>query len=414
MNTYRKTKITIDIVAYASLLISSFWGLFMIAPSSIKAIFSLCMWTSFIVFPYILVRKNDFTRIGNFFLIVLIIMAVLQILRTAVNTDSSLYEVGNKWLTLFGNEYTALLMLPPLFSYLGTLKCSVNILMRMTYIYLLIGLILSVFMKFPLGILAIYTMIFYPYVNRKYRILIFIGIAETIIKAITGENPSRMYIIILGFSICSYFLVYIVKRKIIMKILATMIIIAPFLMFIPILDVSKQSETMFQKLQQYILVKSNDSDLSNDTRTFLYVEMAEDLTATDSWLLGKGAFSRYDSMFFSQSSKENVGRISSEVPFLNYLLRGGICYVIIYFGLLIYAVYNGIWKGKNKFVRSIAIIILGWYFNSFIGDITGCRFYHLAFFLLLGCCLSRKWLNYDDCEIGNILSVNENRHFILS
>lgn len=403
MNTYSKTKYSMRIVAYVSLFISSFWGLYFMAPSSVKALYSMCMWISFAIFPYILIKHNDFTKIGNYFLVTLIVMAVVQILRTVLNTDPALYALGNKWVTLFGNEYTALLMLPPLFTYIGTLNYGVILLKKTTYSYLIVGLVLSVFMMYPLGILSIFTIVFYPYVNKKFRMLIIISVIEAFISATIGENPSRMNFIIIGFALCSYVLVYIVKNLKFLKIFSVVIIILPLFLFVPILNFASQDDTTFQKIQKYIMEESNDESLSTDTRTFLYQEMAEDLTATDSWLLGKGAFSRYYSAFFDDSSIGRFGRLSSEVPFLNYLLHGGICYVIVYFGLLIYAIYLGIWKGKNKFVKSIAIIASGWYFNSFVGDITGCKFYHLAFFALLGCCLSHKWLNSTDEDINFII-----------
>lgn len=403
MSTLSKTRNSIRIVAYATLFISAFWGLYSMAPSSAKAIYSMSMWINFAMFPYVLIKYNNFTKTGNYILTALVIMAVLQILRAALNSDPSLYTLGNKWFTLFGNEYTSLLMLAPLFTYMGTLSYGVIILKKTTYSYLIIGLVLSVFMKYPLGMLSIFTIVFYPYVNKKFRILIIIAIVEAFIKATTGNNPTRMYIIIIGFALCCYALVYIVKKIKLLKLFSAVVIISPLMLFVPILNFANQDETTFQKIQEYIMQESNNENLSTDTRTFLYIEMAEDLTKSNSWLFGKGAFSIYHSVFFDNASTRRFGRLSSEVPFLNYLLRGGICYVIAYFGLLIYAIYLGIWKGKNKFVKSIAIIVSGWYFNSFIGDITGCRYYHLAFFVLLGCCLSRKWLNYTDEDIKLIL-----------
>ena len=120
-------------------------------------------------------------------------------------------------------------------------------------------------------------------------------------------------------------------------------------------------------------------------------------------LIGKGAFSHYYSFYFDQSNKGKYGRITSEVPFLNHLLRGGILYALAYYGLILLAIYKSTWQGNNKFVRSIGIIAAGWYLNSFVGDITGCKFYHIAFFLLIGCCLSRRWLNYTDIDIKRIM-----------
>lgn len=404
MNTYSKTKNSIKIVAYATLFISSFWGLYFRAPGSVKALYSMCVWISFAIFPYTLIKRNDFIKTGKYILGSLIIMAVIQILRTVFDSDPALYSLGNKWLTLFGNEYTALLMLPPLFVYLGTLGYSVNLLKETTYFYLISGLILSVFMMFPLSRISIFVVVFFPYVNKKFRMLIIIAIIEAFIKGTTGDNPTRMFLITIGFALCSYVLVYIIKKIKLLKIFAIVVIVSPLLLFVPALYITNQDETTFQKIQEYIMENSDDQDMASDTRTFLYVEMAEDLTKTHSWLFGKGAFSRYYSVYFDDSSKGRFGRLSSEVPFLNYLLRGGICYVIAYFGLLIYAIYLGIWKAKNKFVKSVAIIASGWYFNSFVGDITGCRFYHLAFFILLGCCLSNKWLNYTDQDIKFILN----------
>lgn len=397
------SKYVISIMAYTTLFVSSFWGLYMMAPGSVKALYSLSVWVCIAFFPYMLIRWNNFTKWTNYLLWTLLAMTVILILRSVFNSDKTLYAIGNKWLTLFGNEYCALLLLPPLFTYLGTIKYSVHLLKKVTFYYLLMALGLSVFLKFPMAMLSTFIIVFYPYANKKYRILIILAFAEAIIKSFWGENPTRMFLIIVPFALCSYFLVYINKNKKILRIFALLVIIAPWLLFVPALMLSKGEKSWFQQAQQYIMQESGDKDLANDTRTFLYIEMANDLTKNNSWLFGKGAFSRYYSLYFDQSSLGRVGRISSEVPFLTHLLKGGILYVIAYYGLLIYAIYLGIWKGRNKFVHSIAVIALGWYFNSFVGDITGCRFYHLAFFTLLGCCLSKSWLNYSDNKIRYIL-----------
>lgn len=406
MDTFHKSRLSLSIAAWATLAVSAFWGLYFMAPGYAKAAFSLCMWASVASFPFVLVKRNDFTRQANWLLCALVAMAVVQTLRSAIDTNPELDAIGNKWLTLFGNEYTALLLVPPLFAYLGTLGYGARLLRNVTYTYLAVGLALSVLMKFPLSMLMTFAVVFYPYANKKYRLLILLAAVGAFVKATTGENPSRMYLIVLGFALCAYFLVYKVKdNSKVLKAFAVAVVIAPLVMFVPILGSTDNDETTFQKIQAYIMQESGDESMASDTRTFLYLEMAEDLTNTNSWVFGKGAFSRYYSLYFDESSMGKYGRLSSEVPFLNYLLRGGLLYVAAYFSLLVYAVYLGIWKGRNKFVQSIAVIALGWYFNSFVGDITGCRFYHFAFFLLLGCCLSCKWRNCSDVEIQALLTL---------
>lgn len=403
--TLLKIEYIIYIIATATLIVSSFWGLFFMAPSLIKAIYSLCIWFCVFIFPYKLIKSNHFIEIANYLLRILLAMALIQIFRSAFSTEKYMYVIGNKWITLFGNEYTSLLFLPPLFTYLGTLKYSIYVLKRATLLYLFIGLLLSLFGKFPIAILSTYALAFYPYVNKKYKILIIIAFIEAIIKSSFGENPTRMYLIIILFSLIAYFLVYTLKSKRIMKIFAITVIISPIILFIPTLFLSGNKTSTFQQIQKLIIQKSGNEDMAIDTRTFLYMEMADDLSKTDSWLFGKGAFSKYYSSYFDQSNISKYGRISSEVPLLNYLLRGGIAYVLIYFAIILFAAYLAIWKGNNQFVQYIGIIALGWYFNSFVGDITGCRFYHIAFFILIGCCLSKQWLYLNNYKINHILKL---------
>lgn len=403
LKVQNKARKSINIIAYATMLLASFWGLYAMAPSPVKGLFSIGMWCGVFYFPFILIKHNDFSKKANIFLRALFIMSVIQIIRSVFNTDASMYAFGNKWLTLFGNEYTALLLMPPLFTYLGTLNISVTLLKKATFTFMIIGAVCSFSMTMPLAPLTIYIVTFIPFVPKKFIFFIALVFLEAILSATVGENPGRMYFIIIGFALASYALIYWIKRPIITRSFVIFVAIIPFFAFIPLLNVSSNEESFFAQAQDYIMGETDDQDLATDTRTFLYVEMAEDLTNDNAWLLGKGAFSHYHSFFFDDGGKSKYGRISSEVPFLNYLLRGGILYVVFYFGLLILAAYNAIWKGKNKFIQSVGIIVIGWYLNSFVGDLTGCRFYHLAFFLLVGCCLSKKWLNYTDEEIKMLL-----------
>ena len=321
-----------------------------------------------------------------------------------INDDASMYDQGDKWLTLFGNEYTALIFIPPLFTYLGSSQYSVKRLKSATCLFLFCGTIFSVALKYPLAYLTTFVIVFYPFVGKKYKFLIILVFVEAIIKATTGDNPTRMYFVIVPFSIITVLFVFIFKNDKILKWFAAVVVIAPILLFVPmLLNNGDKGNTSFQEANEYIMDKTGNEELATDTRTFLYLEMAEDLTHTDSWLLGKGAFSHYYSFFFDQNSKSKYGRISSEVPLTNYLLRGGIIYVLFYFALILSGAYFAIFRGKNKFVQSIGIMALCWYFNSFIGDITGCRFYHMAFFILLGCTFSSKWLNMSDQGVKQIL-----------
>lgn len=401
-----KVQLSINILAVATLIASSIWGLYFMLPGPIKAIYSLCAWTSIALFPYALIQNNVFLRPAKWLLAALILMAILQIVRTALADDAYLYAFGNKWLTLFGNEYTTLLLIPPMFTYLGTLTYAPTILKRTTTFYMVSAIVLSILGKAPVAMLTTFIIVFYPYWSPKYRLCLIIAFIITFIKATTGDNPTRMFLIVMVFAICTHYLVYRLQNIKLQKIFAITIIVTPIIVFVPLLTLTDGEQGTFEIIQHYILQESGDEQMASDTRTFLYKEMSEDLSTNNAWLIGKGAYSVYYSFYFDGGGVGSFGRISSEVPFLTHLLRGGILYVVVYYGLLVYAIYLGVWKGRNKFVKSVALIALGWYFNSFIGDITGFRFYHLAFFLLLGCCLSPWWLNRTDNEIKKLLTNN--------
>ena len=393
--TYRIRQ-TIIMVLLATMILTYYWGLFFQAPTIIKVLYSMLIWCALFVFPYQLINDNTFSKTTNVFLKVLIVMGIVQTIRSALSSDPLLHAFGNKWLTLFFNEYSMFLLIPPIFVYLGNRDEGLFFLKNSTLTYLLIGIAFLLLLKFPLAGMSIFVGVFYPYVDKKYKILIVIAIAEAFLSGIIAV---RTNFIIIFFTFSSYFLVYKVKRKLITKSFCVFFTIAPLFLVFSILTMGQSGESILNKVLEMAASNSGDENMAVDTRSMLYFEMAQDLTVNESWVLGKGAYTHYYSEYFStQIEGDNSDRILCEVPFLNYLMHGGIMYVFFYFGLLLMGVYKGL-KSNNKFVQSIAIVAIGWYFISFIGDINGCKLFHLGFFLLLGICLSPHWCNRTDDEI---------------
>ncbi len=90
IEVYKKSKYSIYLAAYATMALTLIWGLYFLAPTPIKLIFSIGMWSSICTFPFILIKQNDFSKWGNMLLRACILMAVIQIARTIFNTDASL------------------------------------------------------------------------------------------------------------------------------------------------------------------------------------------------------------------------------------------------------------------------------------------------------------------------------------
>ena len=398
-----KIKQTIFMVLLATMILTYYWGLFFQAPAIIKALYSMLIWCALVIFPYQLISDNTFSKTTNFFLKVLIVMGIVQTIRSALSSDPLLHAFGNKWLTLFLNEYTMFLFIPPIFAYLGNRDEGLFFLKKLTLTFLIIGIAFLALLKLPLADMAIFVGVFYPYVEKKYRILIIITIIEALLLGIIA---SRAKFIVLFFTLSSYFLVYRIKRKLVIKLFCVFFTFAPFILVFSILTMGESEESILNKVLEMVASNTSDDNMAVDTRSRLYFEMAQDLTDNESWVLGKGAYTHYYSEYFSTEIEgDNSDRISCEVPFLNYLMHGGITYVFFYFGLILMGVYKGL-KSKNKFVQSIAIVAIGWYFISFLGDINGCKLFHLGFFLLLGVCLSPHWCDRTDDEIEDFFAIN--------
>ena len=388
----------ITLFAIASLFIS-YWGMFFFAPPFAKILFCLLLWYALMLFPFKLFLHNDFSKTSNRWLLLLSVLSLVSIIRTVVNDDADMYAIGNKWLTLFGNEYTALLLIPPFFCVLSTIPQNVLYVKKLTFFYLLIGAFFLIFGYFFLSFTVIFLAAFYPYVGKNYRRLIYVAVIEAVLAAFMGSNPTRAMLLYLFFGLIAYYLVYKYREIRITRMFCIACIISPFFYFIPLLYYNSDGETSFQEVQSYLVKQGTTQEMAQDTRTFLYEEMADDLEATNSWLWGKGAYAHYYSSYFDIDVSGRYGRMLSEVPFLNMLMHGGFAYVTVYFALILLAVYNGLWIGRNRFVQCCAVIAAGWYFNSFVCDINGARYYHIAFFMLVGCCLSRRWLNMSEQDV---------------
>ena len=395
--TIHKIKRTIAIVAVSTMILSLYWGSFPQSPTYIKIIFSIGIWLAVQNFPYSLLKKNGFSKCENYLLYSLLALGLFQIFRSAFFPQAREVVIGNKYVSLFFNEYTSLIFIPPLFTFLGNSILSLKYLLKNTLRYIYIGLPFILLFKLSLAPLALYSIVFFPYVTKKNKYLIVFTRIESFLAGLTG---GRMYLIVFFFSIMSYILVYVIKNSKLIYLFCFIFLVAPFLIVGSTMLFPNDGKSMFQ------IISSNveDEEMNVDTRTFLYIEIAEDLTKNESWLLGKGAYSHYYSNYFSQNVEggDNEDRLMCEVPFLLLLLRSGLLYVIIYFCIIIIAVFKAI-KSRNNFVKSLGVIMIGWYFNSFIGDISGCRLQHLALFLLLGVCLSPMWREKNNSELLSFL-----------
>ncbi len=388
-------KYSIIFVAIATLLIGLWAEIFAAAPTIVKIIYATLIYGSVVVLPINNIRNNDFGTFVNVIYILVLIDSLLQIFLTMYNTDPDIYMYGNKWLTLFFNEYTTIALIPPFYAYLATNEKTIPLFVKIIGFFIVGSTILAPIETRSVAFVPLFVIPFFPYVKKEYRFLILIAFIISFLNALTGV---RMLMIANIFSVIALVLTFVIRSKIIRILFVIACLAIPFIVFIPILTLENGELSFFQVIMQY-LAENNYIEDATDTRTFLYLEMAKDISLNNTWIFGKGSYCHYYSDYFIFNEGSGAIRLYSEVPFLYKLLQGGLVYIFLYFSVLLIAIYKGLILGKNRFIQMSAIIITGWVLNSFIGDLNGCRMPHLGIFFLVGCCLSRRIRNYNDTEI---------------
>ena len=58
IGVYKKSKYSIYLAAYATMVLALIWGVYFLAPAPIKLVFSVGMWISIFTFPFILIKEE--------------------------------------------------------------------------------------------------------------------------------------------------------------------------------------------------------------------------------------------------------------------------------------------------------------------------------------------------------------------
>lgn len=363
--------------------------------NSVGVLISICL------LPSLAFRRNDFGSCTNGIIVCIMLMSIFQTIRSIVFPD--LQIKGNLFFTLFGNPYCTLSLIISIFIYLCKSERTLLYLKNYTIFFVFIGVLVYFLLnkKFSPSLWTVTA--FFPFYKKKFRVLFILMYLIVFYEAVLAEETSRTYIVTLG--ICSVALTcyyFNVSKKIIYFLCYGMIIIPIAYFIITLIDPT------FSIIELIMESVSNNVDEimdTTDTRTFLFVEMIDDLTKNNAWLWGKGARSGYFSFYFYRSTSglgDHWYRITSEVSALHYLLKGGIVFLVFHYGLIMYAVHKALMYGRNKFVQTIAILASGWIFISCFSFLHGFSIVIVGFYILLGCCLSKKWLNKTDKEIEKL------------
>lgn len=377
----------------------------------LKSIISLFLILAIIYFIISLTNKSIRIKdnYSNSFLIIvfiLMMMSLVSIFKTIINTsDPYLDSIGNRYITLFLNPICTPFVIVPIFILGYSLINRQYIKLSLTL------LIVSAFTAKSLELLC--AIPFFIYCKRKTKgiiaIFIIVAILECMFTALVsngieaggGTTRSNLIIVFISVSAILYRKFLGHSRKVLYLYFGCVIVYIVFSIYSAF-----QGESVFESIMEFIGQEDTFAD-SNDTRSFLYLELWDDLIKDNSLIFGKGAYSHYFSPYFLQSNDQFGDfyiRIGTEVYWLNLIQKCGLLYFILLVAVYLKGIYNAIAHGNSTFIRTIAVILIGWFVYAFVSFSNTVSFADISIFVFLGLCHSKYWLSKKDNEIKKMLT----------
>lgn len=314
--------------------------------------------------------------------------------------------VGNKYVVLFTNMYTALDLVGIFL--ITSIKAAheIRLLLKTTILLIFISTILLVFKynimvtSYSLTYICIFAPIFIPYIGYRKKNILLIGMA---LAFFTYYGGGRQAAFILGIALIS-----LVSSKLyghfINYILSIVIMLIPFFAIAyslkhgSIFDIASNSINVGDTFQ------IENENVNSDTRTFLWIELFNDFFQQDIWtqLFGKGAIAYYSSNFFRTNY-----RLGIEVPILQWLLQCGLIFIIAYTTIAVLAINRLYRYGNNRLCKIASILIAGFYCNCYVSNLVGCSIMQLGFWFLVSIAFNNSLLQATDDDILGVLSYDE-------
>ncbi len=297
------------------------------------------------------------------------------------------------------NTYLGLSLLPIFFFIVGVNVKYFFSINRILTIYMLATALVSVFFinYFEIQVFLLYP-IFYIILTIPFRSTwgkIFVILVSISIIIVSLTNRAGIMRILISYCIIAayYLMSYIKVNKKLLKFLVFCILMVPIVS----LYLGINGQSVFQ-----IILGGNNTDYSQlnpyaDTRTFLYFEVFQDLMANNAFIFGKGIGSGYMSEAF-----ETYERSTVEVGFLQILLKTGVVGVLLYFSVIISAIYKALGRSKSLFIKSLGLLLASYVLLIFIENVVAYNLLNVVIWIIVGMCHSPALRDYSDDEIKNM------------
>ncbi len=272
----------------------------------------------------------------------------------------------------------------------------------------------------PIGFL----LLFFPILSKKWKIIVLFFAFIVIF----GDLDARSNVIKIGipllFSLIYYIRIHIINK--IFEVARLLLIAAPILLFFlgvsGIFNVFKIDEYVTGDYKTTVVEEgaSREANLTDDTRTALYVEVLSSAIKYDYIVFGRTPARGNESTIFGAEMMEalqtdKMERFSNEVSVLNIFTWTGVIGVILYFMVFYWASYMAVNRSKSKIMKIIGLVVAFRWSYAWVEDFSE---FNLSYFFLwgmIGMCLSNTFREMTDEGIKEwIKGVFRNRNTALN
>ena len=303
-------------------------------------------------------------------------------------------------LTFWGNVDYVPAFLLPLFLKMGMRKENMLWLLKiLTYFSLLTIPIYLVGYTYTLyvGWTLFFPLVFAKFLPKKLAVaLVVSGVCYIMLCWNQGARTPAIRTA-LALAIMAYtFLKPLINRRV-ANLAAVVMIVVPFYYFFLYVPPG------FSVFNHELSARSSSlGDNADDTRTFIYEEVLDDLRDTKTIWLGKGINGRYYSPYFSRNMGDNENRSNPEVGLLSYLLKGGIVYTVIIFLLLFLSVIRTLSTKNNILAQIFGLLLVQHIFLLFIENIPQYTMYNVVIWCIIGFAFSPELCEIKETEIREL------------
>lgn len=317
------------------------------------------------------------------------------------------------WITNFGNVYMALAWLTPILIIAGQKIENWKIVFKSIFFMFKLMLLSMFFLPFYVGgkLPTEWTWLVRPVnffiiigINRfkfDYRVLIYTAILIYLILAVqTQQRIEFIYLFLASFFILIDSFKQIKIKRSLMRFILIGFLILLFL--------------VFTYGYENINLLANKIIEFQDSRTFLFTEIAKDLKGIETFV-GRGSLGTYYSEFFERVTNYyhrmgNTGwrgddpiRITTEVGYLQMILKGGFLLLLLNLFLMIYSSYVALFKSNNRFVKRLGLYILIITILSLISFRPAFTPTFIILWIAIGTVLNKKNRMFSNKEINKLI-----------